>query len=116
MKIDATINVWPALFVGSCANLELLGVEQENAGYITGAVVTCVITDPSGNTVATINLPYLGKPVSPSTFKSFADGNYRGLLPAVTPLVAGTTYKLSFSCANPVFTFTSFQTARNRTA
>lgn len=114
-QCNATVNVWPGLFVGSCVHIELLGVRKEDGTYVTGDAVMCVITDPNGNVVATLSLAYMGTRVTLG-FASFADGNYRALLPGNAALVAGTTYTFTFSCANPDFRLSHFQAAVVRNA
>lgn len=113
MQVNATVNIWPGLFAGSAVNVELLGVQQELGSYVTGATITCLVSDSEGNVVATLNLDYLGKRVTMG-FASFADGNYRALLQGNVSLVAGETYEFAFSCASPVFQFSRYITAQAR--
>lgn len=114
-KIDATVSLWPALFVGSNVHVELLGAQTEAGQYVDAAAVDCAITDSSGNAVANLALAYLGRTVTLG-FASYTDGNYRGLLSGGVSLVEGETYRFLFTCADPAFSFVHYATAKTRQA
>jgi hypothetical protein len=91
------------LFVASDNLIWLLGLIDNNAqppAYVNTATVSAQVSDLAGNTVGspvtlanvvgsvTVNLPNGQTITSPN-------GNYRGQLPFATPLIDGTTYKLT---------------------
>ena len=103
------------LFVGSDTNIELLGVKTEDGAYLTTGAITCAITDPTGASVATVTLTYLGTAVTVAG-STYSDGNWRGTLSGSNSpaLVAGTIYKLVFSCTSPAISITRYETAQVR--
>lgn len=103
------------LYVGSDSNIELLGLQTEDGSFLTAASISCVIKDSSGNTVATVSLTYLGTAVTTGG-RTYADGNYRGVLLGSNSLTAGATYTLVYSCSNPIFSFTHYEVAQTRNA
>jgi hypothetical protein len=104
------------LYVGNDSLVQLLGIQAEDGTYLTSqGPITCTVTDPSNNVLATITLTYTGQPVTIGD-RTFADGNWSGTLPASTPLVAGTTYAFTYNCANPAFQFVRYETAATRKA
>lgn len=102
------------LFCNNDSNVEVLGLATEDGSFITDAVLTCAITDSSGNAVATVTLAYLGTGFAVG---SYADGNYRGVLSGSNnpALVAGATYTLAFSASNYGFKATRYEVAQART-
>ncbi|HEX5444056.1 MAG TPA: hypothetical protein VFW87_09520 [Pirellulales bacterium] len=97
------------LFVANDTNLDLLGLTSEDGAYVTDAQLTCTVADASGQTAAAITLSYLGAPV-----EAYPDGNYRGVLPAATPLVAGRVYTLTYSASNYGLSLTQQALAQSR--
>jgi len=104
-----------SLYCGNDSNIEVLGLTSEDGSFITDASLTCVITNPSNMTLATVTLSYRGAGV-PVTVggKTYLDGNYRGVLPGATALVAGTTYKLVYAASNYGFAMTHYEIAQAR--
>lgn len=83
------------LYVGNDTNLEVLGLATEDGSYVTDAALTCTVSDPTGNVVATVTPAYLGTSVG-----AYPDGNYRGVLPGSTSLTAGTSYAMTYTASN----------------
>lgn len=96
------------LFCGNDTNLEVLGLTTEDGSYVTDAAIACAVK-LAGATVATVTLFYLGTPVG-----IYADGNYRGVLPGSTALVAGQQYTLVYTASNYGLTLISVERAMTR--
>lgn len=87
------------LFAANDNNIDVLGLQDEAGNFIVDATLSCAVTDAvTGSSMgAAVTLAYLGAGVAVG---SYADGNYRGVLPAATALVAGSTYKLAITASN----------------
>ena len=107
------------LFVGNDSNLEVLGLVDEEAAFVTNAAITCLVTDSSGATMGSgpITLTYRGAGVAVTVGGvTYKDGNYRGTLAGniSPPLVAGTTYKLHYAASNYNMPIDRYEVAQAR--
>ncbi|MGH7139028.1 MAG: hypothetical protein ACREHD_25055 [Pirellulales bacterium] len=104
-----------SLYIANDINIELLGLTTEDGAYVTDAAISCVIIDPTGNSLATVSLAYLGTSVSVGG-QTYKDGNYRGVLSGSNSpaLVAGTIYTLSYSASNYGLKIVHYETAQAR--
>lgn len=104
-----------SLYVANDTNIELLGLTTEDGAYVTDAAISCVISDPTGATVATVSLAYLGTSVTLGG-NTYKDGNYRGVLSGSNSpaLVAGTVYTLSYNASNYGLKMIHYETAQAR--
>lgn len=115
MAVAAWVYVEP-LSPGNDSLCQLLGIQDEDGNYLTDeGPITCVVTDPDDNTVASLTLAYLGTPVRVAG-RNFADGNWSATLAGSVPLAAGTTYCLTFQSSNPVLEVIRYETAQTRSA
>ncbi|HEV3023926.1 MAG TPA: hypothetical protein VGX76_15730 [Pirellulales bacterium] len=107
------------LYVANDTNLEVLGLKDEDGNWITNAALTCVVTDPLGNTVANVTLSYRGAGVAVTVGGvTYLDGNYRGLLAGnnAPALVAGSTYREHYAASNYNFAVDKYEVAQVRIA
>jgi hypothetical protein len=105
------------MYVANDTNLEVLGLKDEDGNWITNAAITCAISDPLGNSVATVTLTYRGPGVAVTVGGvTYLDGNYRGLLSGsnVPGLVAGKTYRQHYAASNYNFAVDRYEIAQAR--